>query len=174
VLIISGPPGVGKTTVAALLAQRSSAGVHLESDQFFHFISAGYVEPWKPESHGQNTVVMGVVAAAAAGYADAGYSTTIEGIVSPRWFLEPLCAALERSGHAVAYPVLRAPLAVCIQRAESRAAQPLTNASVIEQLWREFAELGAFERHVLDAGDRSPDELADEIELRVMEGKLSV
>jgi hypothetical protein len=27
--------------------------VHVESDCFFHFITSGYVEPWKPESHEQ-------------------------------------------------------------------------------------------------------------------------
>ncbi len=35
--------------------------MHLESDSFFHFIRAGYVEPWRRESHEQNTTVMHIV-----------------------------------------------------------------------------------------------------------------
>jgi len=68
VLILTGPPGAGKTTVAAELVARSPRAVHLESDRFFHFIRSGYVEPWRPESADQNRVAMRIVAEAAAGY----------------------------------------------------------------------------------------------------------
>jgi hypothetical protein len=68
--------------------------VHIESDRFFHFIQAGHIEPWKPESHEQNTIVMRIVAQAAAGYADAGYFTIIDGIVLPSWFLPSDCGAV--------------------------------------------------------------------------------
>ena len=65
VLILTGAPGAGKTAVARLLASRSERAAHVESDSFFHFIQSGYIEPWKPESHEQNTVVMRIVAEAA-------------------------------------------------------------------------------------------------------------
>jgi hypothetical protein len=95
--------------------------VHLESDQFFHFIESGYIEPWRSESHSQNQVVMEIVAGAAAGYAHAGYATVIDGIVLPAWFLEPLRDALQRDGFAVAYAVLRPSLAAAQERAGTRA-----------------------------------------------------
>jgi adenylate kinase family enzyme len=72
VLILTGPPGVGKTTVAGILAARRQRAVHLEADRFFRFIAAGYVEPWKRESHQQNRLVMEIVAGAATAYAGAG------------------------------------------------------------------------------------------------------
>jgi adenylate kinase family enzyme len=143
VLIVTGPPGSGKTTTARAVAGRRDRAVHLESDRFFHFIETGYVEPWRPESHEQNSVVMRIVGDAAGGYADAGYFTIIDGIVSPRWFFEPLRNRVTGLGHAVAYAVLRPPLDVCIARAIGRASDRLADTSVVEQLWRDFADLGS-------------------------------
>ncbi|HEV2062466.1 MAG TPA: AAA family ATPase [Solirubrobacteraceae bacterium] len=38
VVIVTGPPGVGKTRTARLVARRRDRAVHLQSDRFFHFI----------------------------------------------------------------------------------------------------------------------------------------
>ncbi len=160
VLILTGAPGSGKTSVARLLAARSERAVHLESDRFFHFIQSGYIEPWKPESHEQNTTVMRIVGSAAAGYAKAGYFTIIDGIISPRWFLEPMRDSLRAAGQAVAYAVLRAPLSVCLSRARDRAPDLLSDAAVIERLSHEFVNLGRLETHVIDTGARTADATA--------------
>lgn len=173
-LILAGPPGAGKTTTARLLAAGAERAVHLESDSFFHFIRAGRIEPWRPESHEQNTTVMRIVGTAAAGYADAGYFTIIDGIISPRWFFEPLRDALQAAGRDVAYAVLRAPLAACVSRAASREAGQLADTAVIEQLWRDFADLGSLEQHVVDSDDRSAEETAEEVARCLREGLLGV
>jgi predicted kinase len=174
VLILTGAPGAGKTTTARLLAGGSERAVHLESDSFFHFIRAGYVEPWRPESYAQNTIVMRIVANAAAGYADAGYFTIIDGIISPRWFFEPLRDALQAAGHDVAYAVLRAPIAACTSRAASRERNRLADRAVIEQLWHDFADLGSLERHAIDSGDKSAEQVAQEVAQRLPGGLLNV
>jgi predicted kinase len=172
VLILTGPPGAGKTSVARLLAERSERAVHLESDRFFQFIRSGYVEPWKSESRAQNEVVMRIVAAAAAAYASAGYFTIIDGIVLPRFFLEPLRDALREKGHEVAYAVMRAPLPVCLSRAEARDTQPLADAAVVEQLWRDFADLGDLERHAVDLASEDAGEAAELVAARLRDGSL--
>ena len=174
ILIISGPPGVGKTATAEILAQRSARSVHLESDAFFNFIRAGYVEPWKPESHEQNQNVMRIVAEAASGYAAAGYFTIVDGIVIPGWFLEPLRDALHDAGHEVAYVVLRAPLSTCEARARNREREPLTDSDVVKQLWQSFADLGNLEPNALDLGKETPDEAADLVAQRLAAGLLTI
>ena len=147
--------------MARILAAKSRRAVHLESDRFFHFIQAGSIEPWKPEAHEQNTTVMRIVAQAAAGYADAGYFTIIDGIIIPGWFFEPLRDSLSAAGHRVAYAVLQAPLDVCLARAASRTASPLSNAAVIERLWQDFSDLGPLERHTVNSGERTAGATAD-------------
>lgn len=172
ILIITGPPGVGKTTTARILAERSVEAVHLESDAFFRFIRAGRVEPWKPESHAQNRIVMRIVGEAAAGYASAGYFTIVDGIVIPGWFFEPLRDALHGAGCRAAYAVLRAPLSVCLARARHRRHDPLGDPGVIEQLWRSFSDLGDLEKNVLDVGRKTPEAAADTLERWIADGLL--
>jgi predicted kinase len=174
VLILTGPPGVGKSTTAEILAARSGRAAHLEADAFFRFIRSGYVEPWRSESHEQNQLVMRLVAQAAAGYAAADYFTIVDGIVIPRWFLAPLREALHEAGCGIAYAVLRAPLSVCEARAQGRERVPLAEPGVVEQLWRSFADLGELERNAIDLAGQGPEETADTVEQRLSGGLLAL
>lgn len=173
ILILTGAPGSGKTAVASLLATKAERTVHLESDYFFHFIESGYIEPWRAESHQQNRIVMRIVGDAAAGYAGAGYFTIIDGIISPGWFFEPMRDALRAAGFRVAIAILRPPLAVAVERATRRPASRLANPAVVEQIWRNFTELGSLERHVFDSGRHTAEETAELLWERLRSGALT-
>jgi tRNA uridine 5-carbamoylmethylation protein Kti12 len=175
VLILTEPPGAGKTTVARLLTGKHEQAVHLESDVFWHFITRGYIEPWKPDSHEQNTMVMQIVAAAAARYARGGYFTVVDGIVSPRWFFEPLHDALTAARLRIAYAILRPALPIAIERTTGRPSTRLADRSVVEVLWNRFADLDeVFEGHVIDNSERTPEETVTVLEERLRLGQLQL
>ena len=106
ITIVTGPPGAGKSTVAAALARSSPLGVHLVADDCFRWVVSGFVPPWRPDAEGQNATVIDAVGAAAGRFAGGGYEVVVDGIVGP-WLLDRLCRAAGSSAGTLRYVVLR-------------------------------------------------------------------
>ncbi len=152
IVLISGACGTGKTTVARLLAERTSAirAVHMHTDDFYGYIRKGYIPPWQAESNGQNQTVIQAIAAAAAQYASGGFTVYVDGVIGP-WFLAPWRALAER-GLDVRYLVLRPDVKTTVYRVAKRSENvgvPLEEAGV-RQMWCEFSTLGAYESNAVD------------------------
>src|SRR4051812_38333482 len=140
VIIVSGPPGAGKSTIARGLATGSASplAVHLHTDDFYAYIRKGYVEPWRPESQAQNVTVMNALACTAATYADGGYEVLVDGIVGP-WFFDPWLAAAKSHGFDLRYLVLMPDEASTVARATARTAPgAMTDADVVRTMWGHF------------------------------------
>lgn len=168
-LVLSGSPGGGKTTVAALLATRWERGVHLVGDELWRWIRSGFVPPHLPESHAQNVVVARALGAAAAEYAAGGFGVVLDTIVAP-WALPEVAARPHALGIDVHYVVLRPRLHVALDRAASRDAGDLTDPAVVEQMWHAVADLGPYEHHVVDPSDLTVEEVVDAVWARLVDG----
>jgi predicted kinase len=175
VLILTGPPGIGKTTVARNLSECESRSVHLEADRFFFFIRSGLIEPWDQASDAQNQLVMRIAATAAASYAQAGYATIFDGIVIPRWTLGAIRETLGAAGVPVAYAVLRAPHVVCAARVHEREGNPEAfDPGVLTAISTEFDDLGEFEPYAIDVTGMDVEQAATTISTRLADGSLDL
>ncbi|MFC7491127.1 MULTISPECIES: AAA family ATPase [unclassified Knoellia] len=159
VVVLSGPPGAGKSTVAAALARGYERSVHLHTDDFWHSITAGSIPPYLAEAHEQNETVLRVVAMAAFGYAEGGYTVVVDGVVGP-WMLRHFELPLRHGRETVThYVVLRPARHTTLARARARTGvDALTDEEPILAMWDRFADLGELERHVLDTTQHSADQ----------------
>jgi thymidylate kinase len=172
--LLTGSPGSGKTTVAPMLADRHDPSACLDLDWFFAKLRRGAIEPWREEAHEQNRVVLGAAASAVAAFAHGGYFTVAEGILYP-FMLDLFADACAPLGVELAYAVLRVPIDVVQQRVQDRRAEPqhaeaLDDAGVVEDLWRQFERHGVDERHRVDSGALTPEDVAEEIDRRLVAG----
>lgn len=145
-IVVTGPPGAGKSTVAALLAERFDPSVLIAGDAFFSFLAAGSIAPWTVEAAEQNRVVLEAAAAAAGRFVRADYSAVYDGVVGP-WLLPTFVAAT--GVWSVEYVVLLPPEEVCVGRVRSRPDHGFTDEDAARHMYAEFAAAEIDARHVL-------------------------
>lgn len=169
VLVVTGPPGAGKSTVAALLVARFEPSALVAGDTFFGFLRRGAVSPWLPEAHEQNELVTRAAAACTGALADGDLMVVYDGVVGP-WLLPVFAAASGRA--SLQYVVILPPLDLCLERVATRRDHGFTDLEAARHMYAQFARAGVAATHLIESGAGSPQEVAESVLQRSAEGLL--
>ena len=162
VVIVSGPPGSGKSSVCESLCARYDRTVHLETDQFFAAIRMGFIKPWLAASDRQNRMVTRAAARAAVAYAQALYAVFVDAVVGPN-LLPVYLDELREARVAVHFALLLPSLEVTLRRGREREAPLRVPEPQLRALWEQFRGYGAFAGCTIDNSAMTPDQAADAV-----------
>jgi hypothetical protein len=168
-IVVAGPPGAGKSTVAAVLADGFATSALVTGDDFFAFIRQGYVMPWLDEAHQQNGVVLAAAAAATGRLVSGGYLVVYDGVIGP-WFLPEFLAATGLS--ELHYAVLLPPVRCCVARVENRVGHGFADLAATRDVHRMFAEAQIPARHLFTDEAADPASVAAQVRARMADGSL--
>lgn len=158
-LIVTGPPGAGKSSVADCLVRQLTPSILVAGDAFFSFLAEGAIQPWLPESDAQNGVVTEAAAAATGRFAT-DYETVYDGVLGP-WFLETF---VRSTGLAtIDYVILLPRITTCLERVRSRSGHGFTDLEATLKMHHEFSDAEVDERYVLREPAGTPDEIAEAV-----------
>lgn len=150
--IITGPAGVGKSTVSENLAERLEKSALIEGDDLYHMVKSGYVNPWQEANH--MAVFWENATHLIENFLSAGFDVVFNYILSPT---EVSALKESLSTHELHLAVLMTDESTLISRDQLR--EPdcrMGERSLV--LLREFAKRGYEPRFVIDSSKLSIDE----------------
>ena len=175
VVVVTGPPGAGKSAVTAALADLAGRSLLLEADWFFGRWRRGGLDPWLPEAAPQTALAGRAALAATVEFARADALVVYDGVLHAADARELATLAADASA-VVHRAVLLPPVEVCLRRVADRAGHGFDDPAATRAMHAAFAAEadGAPEHAVWSDTDASPREVARAIRDRVATGALRV
>ena len=171
VLILTGPHGTGKSSVAEALAERYDRVAHIPVDTLRHFITpTGYVAPGKPGFERQHALAVRNACALARNFLEERVAVIVEDVVITQADLDAYLSELKPADVPVHCIRLMAPLDVCQARNRERKdeRQP---ALRVESVWRQFEAAGEILGSTIENDALSAYATADRVQALTTSGQ---
>jgi hypothetical protein len=153
--VVTGASAVGKTTVCDLLAGRYPLSACVDGDFLYHFVSGGYVPPWREGNH--LPVFWDNCLSVLGNFLSRGYVTVFHYVVYPQ-DLQRIRAAFPEE--AIKFALLTVDEATLAARNRARPADIRTDEALSLQLLRDFAAMPYEGRFRLDSQNLTPAQTA--------------
>ena len=173
IILISGPPGAGKTSVAEALCERFDRMLLVEVDDLRHMVRAGYRHPWVDDHQAREQLELGARNAAAIARQSiaARYAVVIADVVTAdavAWYRD----ALADAGAPVELVTLLPTLEVTLARDRARDHAMRDRAEALHDQLTSEVEAGAIPGAILDTtGHANAHESADAVQDTISRGQ---
>lgn len=156
--IITGPAGVGKSTISKKIAESKKKSVLIEGDDIYHQVIGGYVQAWKEGNH--LDVFWKVCISTIRTYLENGYDVIFNYIVTPA----PLKQMYKKfKNYNIKFIVLLVDEKTLLLRDKERPEDCQMKERCITLL-NNFKNNGYNEQNILDTSNFTVDETVDIIE----------
>jgi tRNA uridine 5-carbamoylmethylation protein Kti12 len=172
VLILTGPPAAGKSTVAQALAERYDRVAHVRVDALRHFVTpTGYVHPWGPPAAWQRQQRLAIrnACALALNFLEERFAVIVDDIVTTREEVDLYLGALEPAGVRVHLVRLLPRLDVCKERNRVRAGERIPERR-LEAVYERFVAAGEAGGVMIDNSELSSYATADKVQALTTSG----
>jgi len=173
IILLSGPPGAGKTSVAEALCERFDRMLFVEVDDLRHMVRAGYRHPWVADHQATEQLELGTRNAAALALQSVAmrYSVVVADVITARaaeWYRAALAVTPSRVELVTLLPTLDQTLSRHGARQHSL---PERSRQLHDQLTRQ-ATAGELPGVVLDSSaDPDPYATADRVQDAISRGQ---